>query len=96
MDRQQSANSVERPEHRHSIDVNPDSTTPRYDFVLPSYSRDRRVSSITSTIPPEIIIHGNSSNVNISIPDQNSSSQGATNTREGIIDAMSSTYFSIY
>ena len=96
MDRQQSTNSVERPV-RHSIDVNPDSTTPRYDFVLPSYSRDRRVSSTTSTIPPESIIHANSSNVNVSIPDQNSSSsQGATNTNEGIIDAIFSIDFSLY
>jgi hypothetical protein len=93
MDRQQPANSVERPELRHSIDINPDSTTPRYDFVLPSYSRDRRVSSTTSTVPPETIIHANSTNINISIPDQNSSSQGAANTIEGIINVMSSTYY---
>jgi hypothetical protein len=93
MAKQQSANSVERPELRHTIDINPDATTPRYDFVLPSYSRDRRVSSTTLPIPPETIIHANSTNVNISVPDQNSSSQGAVNIKEGIINAMSSTYY---
>jgi hypothetical protein len=58
--------------------------TPRYDFVLPSYSRDRRVSSITTTIPAAAIITDGSTSVNISIPEQNSSSLETADNKKGI------------
>lgn len=85
MDRQQLPDSPEKPARRHTINVDTQlNTPPRYDFVLPSYSRDRRVSSITTTVPPETIINASSTNINISIPDQNSVSQERENTRRGI------------
>ncbi|CAF0720523.1 unnamed protein product [Rotaria sp. Silwood1] len=74
MDQQQSPNTPEKPMRRHTIDVHTLSMPPRYDFVLPSYSRDRRVSSIITTIPSSTVINENSTNVNIPIPEQNSPS----------------------
>jgi hypothetical protein len=71
---------------RHTIDVNPDSTMPRYDFVLPSYSRNRRVSSIITTVPPATISYDGSTNVNISIPNANSSTLETANNKKGIIN----------
>ncbi|CAF1083260.1 unnamed protein product [Rotaria sordida] len=74
MDLQQSPNTPEKPMRRHTIDVHTLSMPPRYDFVLPSYSRDRRASSIITTVPSATVINDNSTNVNIPIPEQNSSS----------------------
>lgn len=84
MDNPQAPNTPERPIRRHTIDVNVQTTAPRYDFVLPSYSRDRRVSSITATVPSETIINENSSNVTIPVSGQNSSSFARTNDDKGI------------
>ncbi|CAF4007601.1 unnamed protein product [Rotaria magnacalcarata] len=76
-------NTPERPARRHTIDVNILSTTPRYDFILPSYSRNRRFSSIITTIPPGIALYGGSTNVSIPIPQQNQiSEETASNTEE--------------
>lgn len=83
MDKQQSSNSQERPTRRHTMDTNTESIVPRYDFVLPSYSRDRRKSSITTTVPPEAINIDGSANVNISIPEQGSSSTEIANNKKG-------------
>ena len=72
----------ERPARRHTIDANILSTTPRYDFILPSYSRNRRLSSIITTLPPGILLHDGSTNVSIPIPEQNQiSEETASNTK---------------
>jgi hypothetical protein len=92
MDKQQSPNSLEQPARRHTIAANTESTAPRYDFVLPSYSRDRRVSSITSTLPPGTIITDGSTNANISIPEQNSSSVETANNKKGTNNELSSIF----
>jgi len=83
MDNQQSPSSQGKPTRRHTIEVNTPSMMPRFDFVLPSYSRDRRLSSITSTVPPETIIDGVSTNVSLSSADQNPSSSEIANNRKG-------------
>jgi hypothetical protein len=83
MDNQQSSNSPERLARRHTTDTNTQSIAPRYDFVLPSYSRDRRVSSTTTTVPAEIIIADGAAGVNIPIPEQNSSSLETANNQKG-------------
>ena len=87
-------NSVERPVCSHAVDTDTDTTAPRYDFVLPSYSRDRRVSSVTSTIPSEVIINANALNTNPGVTLHNSALQGAANTERGsmneIYEAMES------
>ena len=88
MDNPQAANSEETPARRYTIDANPDATIPRYDFVLPSYSRDRRKSSVTSTLPPGTIVNDGSTNVNISVPDLNSSTLAAATARAGITDEL--------
>lgn len=85
MDRQETANSLERSVLSHALDGNIDTTAPRYDFVLPSYSRDRRVSSVTSTVPSEIIMHANSTNNHTGVTLQNSAAQEAANTGRGMI-----------
>ena len=84
MDNPQFSNSPEKPTRRHTIDVHAHSAVPRYDFVLPSYSRNRRVSSITTTIPPGIVISDGSTGVSIPIPEQDSSSAEATSNKKGI------------
>ena len=48
MENQQLPSSSPKPTRRH--------TMPHFDFVLPSYSRDRRLSSITAFRPPETIL----------------------------------------
>ena len=83
MDNQQSSSSPEIPTRRHTIDIHTQSIAPRYDFVLPSYSRDRRVSSTTTTIPSGMIITDGSTGVNIQIPEQNSSSREVANNKKG-------------
>lgn len=47
MENQQLPSSPAQPTRRH--------TMPHFDFVLPSYSRDRRLSSLTTVRPPETI-----------------------------------------
>jgi len=93
MDKQQSPNPLNQPMRRHTIDNNIESMTPRYDFVLPSYSRDRRVSSITTTIPPAAIITDGSTSVNISIPEQNSSSLETADNKKGINNELFRIFF---
>lgn len=83
MDRQEAVNSIERSVLSHALDGNIDTTAPRYDFVLPSYSRDRRVSSVTSTVPSEIIINANSTNSHAGVTLQNSALQETPNTGRG-------------
>jgi hypothetical protein len=83
MDNQQSENSPAQPTRRHSIEINTPSTIPRFDFVLPSYGRNRRLSSITSTVPPETIIEGVSTDASISSAEQNPSSSELANNRKG-------------
>ena len=83
MDRQEAVNSIERSVLSHALDGNIDTTAPRYDFVLPSYSRDRRVSSVTSTVPSEIIINANSTNSHTGVTLQNSALQETANTGRG-------------
>src|ERR1700728_905675 len=92
MDTPPSPNLPEQPPRRHTIDVHPELTVPRYDLVLPSYSRDRRVSSTTTTIPLETIMNDGSTNVGITVPDQNSSSIETANNRKGINNEMCSMY----
>ena len=84
MDKQQLPNSAETLTRRHTIDANTQSYTPRYDFVLPSYRRDRRVSSITTTVPSEIIITDGSTNVSIPSLEQNASSLETADDRKGM------------
>lgn len=84
MDKLQATNSLETQTRRNTIDSNNTETSaPRYDFVLPSYSRDRRKSSITTTLPPETIVTDGTTNVNISIPEQDPSSSETANTQKG-------------
>lgn len=83
MDNQQSSDLQVQSARRHTIDVNTPSMIPRFDFVLPSYSRDRRLSSITSTVPPETIIDGVATNTNFSNIEQNPSSSEISNNRKG-------------
>ena len=84
MNQQQIVNSPEKPTRRHTINITSQQHLPHYDFVLPSYTRDRRVSSITTIIPPTIIINDSSTNVN-NLPnsEENPSSSEATNHNEG-------------
>jgi hypothetical protein len=81
MDRQQLPNPPETPTRRHSINVD---TQPRFDFVLPSYRRDRRVSSITTTIPLETVIGEGSTRISIPNSEQNASSSETADNRKGI------------
>jgi hypothetical protein len=83
MDNQQSPNTPEESTRRHTIDVDTPTMTPRYDFVLPSYNRDRRASSITTTIPSETIINDGLSSVSVSIPEQTLSSLEIENNKKG-------------
>jgi len=85
MDNPQAPNSPERPTRRHTIDVNPDSTVPRYDFILPSYSRDRRRPSITTTVPPGMVINNGPGNINIPIPEPSSTSAELENKTDGVV-----------
>jgi hypothetical protein len=70
--------SQAKPTRRHTIDVHTPSMIPRFNIVLPSYNRDRRVSSITSVIPPETIINGIPAN-----SEQNSVSSETANNQKG-------------
>jgi hypothetical protein len=56
---------------------------PRFDLVQPSYSRNRRLSSITSTIPPETILEGASTNVSRSSAEQIPASSEIANDKKG-------------
>ncbi len=80
---QQAPNSPTRPTRRHTIDVNTSSVLPRFDLIFPTYSRDRRLSSITSTVPPETILAGISTNASFSTAQQNSSSTEQASNRQG-------------
>lgn len=82
MDNSQQPNTPEKPTRRHTIDVNLQTTTPRYDFVVPSYSRDRRVSSITTTLPPGTILGDGVPSVNIQIPEQDSAEEQRAENNE--------------
>jgi hypothetical protein len=83
MDSQQSPNSPSKPSRRHTIEANTSSTMPHFDFILPSYTRDRRLSSITSTVPPETIIDTVSANVSLSSAGQNPSSSETVDDIKG-------------
>jgi hypothetical protein len=72
--------SQAKPTRRHTIDVHTPSMIPRFNIVLPSYNRDRRVSSITSVIPPETIINGIPAN-----SEQNSVSSETANNQKGLL-----------
>jgi hypothetical protein len=56
---------------------------PRFDYVLPSYSRDRRLSSITSIVPPETILEHVSTNTSLESVAQNPASQEVANNERG-------------
>jgi hypothetical protein len=80
MDNAESSNPSDRPTRRHTIDVDIQSTAPRYDFILPSYSRDRRVSSITTTMRPETMMNDGLTNIHMTNSELNAStSDMATN-----------------
>ncbi len=83
MDNQQLQNSLAKTPRRHTIEINTPSTLPRFDFILPSYSRDRRLSSIASVIPPETILERVSTNASFTSVEQNPSSSEAENNRNG-------------
>jgi len=83
MDNQQSPNSQAKSTRHHTIKVNTPSTLPRFDLVQPSYSRNRRLSSITSTIPPETILEGASTNVSHSSAEQIPASSEIANDKKG-------------
>jgi hypothetical protein len=83
MDNQQIPNSPTKPTRRHTIEVNSQSMMPRFDFVLPSYRRDRRLSSITSIVPPETILEHVSTNVSLESVAQNPSPQEVANNEIG-------------
>jgi hypothetical protein len=84
MDRQQLPNPPETQTRRHSINVDTQLNTPRFDLVLPSYRRDRRVSSITTTIPLETVIGEGSTRNSIPNSEQNASSLETADDRKGI------------
>jgi hypothetical protein len=83
MDNQRSPNSPAKPVRRHTIDLNTPSMMPRFDFILPSYRRDRRLSSITLTVLPETIIETVSANISLSSAGQNPSSSEVEDNRKG-------------
>ena len=83
MDNQQSPNSPAKPVRRHTIEVNTPSMMPRFDFILPSYRRDRRLSSKTSKVLPETIIETVSANVSLSSAEQNPSLSEVEDNRKG-------------
>lgn len=44
---------------------------PHFDFVVPAYSKNRRLSSITSTVLPETLMNTISANVSFASAEQN-------------------------
>lgn len=83
MDNLASTNSPERPARRHTIDANFQTIAPRYDFILPSYSRNRRISSITTTIPPAAILEDGSTGINLGNNDVNHSNDEEAQNQTG-------------
>ena len=81
MDNSPSSNTSERTRRRHTIDANDQTIMPRYDFVLPSYSRDRRISSIIATIPSATIMNDGTTNINLATASEanSTSAEGARN-----------------
>lgn len=77
MDNQRSSNLPPKSAHHHTIEGNTTSTMPHFDYVLPSYRRDRRVSSVTSAVLPETIIE------EVLTTEQNPSSSETANTVKG-------------
>ncbi|CAF0890312.1 unnamed protein product [Adineta ricciae] len=55
---------------------------PHFDFVVPAYSKNRRLSSITSTVLPETLMNTISANVSFSSAEQNPSSPETENSRK--------------
>ncbi len=84
MDNEQIPNSPARPGRRHTIEVNSPSMMPRFDFILPSYSRDRRLSSFTSVIPPQTILEHVSTNTSLASVAQNPTLQEVANDEGGL------------
>ena len=83
MDNERIPNSPTASGRRHTIEVNSPSMIPRFDFVLPSYSRDRRLSSFTSVIPPATILEHVSTNTSLASVAQNSTPQEVANDEGG-------------
>jgi hypothetical protein len=77
MDSQQSSNPLAKSTHHNTTEVNTSSTIPHFDFILPSYSRDRRLSL------PETIVNDGSINASFSTAEQNPSSSEIENNRKG-------------
>lgn len=83
MDSSQSSNSQAKTTQSHILDVNTLSTIPHFDFVLPSYTRDRRLSSIASTVIPEEIVNSITASASFSSIEPNPSSPETENERKG-------------
>jgi len=83
MDSQQTSNPLAKSTHHDTTEVNTSSTIPHFDFILPSYSRDRRLSSIASVVLPETIVNDGSINASFSTIEQNLSSSEIENNRKG-------------
>ncbi|CAF1316670.1 unnamed protein product [Adineta steineri] len=79
MNGQSSSNS----KHNQTNEVDTPTTMPHYDFVLPSYNRDRRLSSTISTVIPDATFNTVSGDVSFSSAEQiPSSSEIENNTKE--------------
>ncbi|CAF4246264.1 unnamed protein product, partial [Adineta steineri] len=59
MNGQSSSNS----KHNQTNETDTPTTMPHYDFVLPSYNRDRRLSSTISTVIPDATFNAVSGDV---------------------------------
>ena len=55
---------------------------PHFDFVVPAYSKNRRLSSITSTVLPETLMNTISANISFSSAEQNAPSPETENNRK--------------
>ncbi|UJR22712.1 hypothetical protein I4U23_025746 [Adineta vaga] len=80
MSKQTRSNSLSKSTQQQTNEVEISTNNlPHFDFVVPSYGRDRRLSSITSTVLPETLLNTISANVSFSSVEQNSPSTETEN-----------------
>ena len=73
------------PTRRHTFDTSIQANATRYDFILPSYTRDRRAASVSIPNHPERIIEEQTTTVNLSTNQTDSSSNQETENCQGSI-----------
>lgn len=86
MSRQTRANSLSKSTQQQQQETNEieisTNNLPHFDFVVPAYGRDRRLSSITSTVLPETLLNTISGNVSFSSVEQNVPSTETENNND--------------